>query len=370
MNVYRAIVIPLDGIDCNVERLIALTNLAYRGYLLKPPDLSATAYYELEGWKLIDSLVFGVKPKRWLADVWFPMRVRRRINGSVKGTNISPVVIDFDHGVIRLRSVCRIQLPVPKWLYDRVAEGGDVKQARLGLKDGKPYLVIVVERPYKPIETSGYTLVVDVNSWRHGAVVGLITPRGKIAIVKRFRPNLRKIDTLYGQVVTIERKLGVAKRLGFASEEKRLRKTAKRLRRKLYNYLKDFVNKAVHEIVSTALKFRAKIVVDDIVEESRRELLEEKLSNGLIKLYFVYIRRFVGLLVNQAKWHGLLVEFRRLPSTVCSMCGAELEQKEGRTMVCLRCDFRVNRDEIPIRWAVKIYSTRGEDTSRGVVESR
>jgi len=350
MSVYRAIVIPLHDTDCDVKRLTSLTNLAYRGYLLKPPDLPASAYYELEGWRHKNSLVFGTVPKRWLTGVWLPMRVQRRINGVVKGTNAS-LVVDFDRRTIKLRNICHSQLPVPKWLYERLAEGGDVKMALLGLKDGRPHLAVVVEKPYKPIETSGYMLAVDVNSWRHGVVVGLITPRGRVAMVRRFRPNLRKLDMLYGQAVRVERMMGVAKRLGLASEVKRLRRETKRLRRKLYRYLRDFVNKLAHEVVGIALRYRAKVVIDDVVEEGRRELLEERLSSGLAKLYLAYIRRFVDLLANQAKWYGLPVEYRRLYSTVCPRCKSQLEQREGRLMVCRVCGFKADRDVVPILWA-------------------
>jgi len=355
MSVYRAIVIPLDGADCDVKRLMALANLAYRGYLLKPPDLPASAYYELQSWKQRNSLAFGKAPKRWFAGVWFPARVQRRTDGSVKGSNSSPVFIDFDRGVIKLRYVCHAQLPVPKWLYERVAEGGDVKQALLGLKNGRLHLAVVVEKPYVPIEPSGYVLVVDVNSWRHGVVVGLITPRGRIAAVERLRPNLRKVDTLYEQTVKVERKLGAAKRLGLTSEVKRLRRAVNQLKRKLYNYLRDFADKTVREVVTLALKFKAKIVIDGVVEESNRKLLEEGLSNGSLKLYLAYMRRFVDLLANQAKWYGLPVEFKRLPSTVCPMCNGQLEQRENRLMVCPSCGFNVNRDEVPMYWACKLY---------------
>jgi len=92
-----------------------------------------------------------------------------------------------------------------------------------------------------------------------------------------------------------------------------------------------------------------------VVEESRRELLEEGLPNGLAKLYFAYTRRFVRQLENQAKWYGLPVVFKRLPSTICPACSAKLEQREGRLMVCPSCGFSANRDEVPIYWASKLY---------------
>jgi len=354
MSVYRVIVIPLDSVDCDVKRLMALTNLAYRGFLFKVPDLPASAYYELEGWQSKKSLVFGTPPNRWLAKTWYPILVQRRVHGMIRGSNASSLFVDFDSGVMKLRLVCHAILPIPKWLYERVAEGGDVKMAYLGLRASKPHLAIVVEKPYTPVEPSSYLLAVDVNSWRHGVVLGLISPRGRVAAVRRLRPNLRKIDTLYGQAVRVEAKLGAARRLGVGPEVKRLRRTTKRLRRKLYNYLKDFTNKAVHETVNFALKYRAKVVIDDVVEESRRDLLEEKLPSGLAKLYLTYIRRFVDLLANQARWYGLTVEFRRLYSTICPRCGSQLEQREGRRMVCHVCGFKADRDMVPILWAQKL----------------
>jgi len=350
MSVYRAVVIPLYNLDCNVRRLMALTNLAYRGFIFKVPDLPATAFHELKSWAYRGVFNFGASPKRWFAKTWYPMLVQRRLRGEVRGSDTSSLFVDFDSGVMRLRYVCHTRLPIPNWLYERMAEGGEIKIAYLGLKYGKPHLAIVVERPYAPVEPSGYLLAVDVNSWRHGIVVGLITPRGRVAAVKRIRPNLRKLDTLYEQTVKAERKLGVVKRLGLTPEVKRLRKMVKRLRRKLYRYLRDFANKSAHEVVALALKFKAKIVIDDVIEESRRELLEEGLSSGLAKLYLSYIRRFVKLLVNQARWYGLPVEFRRLYSTVCPRCKSQLEQRENRLMACRVCGFKADRDVVPILW--------------------
>jgi len=151
--------------------------------------------------------------------------------------------------------------------------------------------------------------------------------------------------------------LGKLKRLGLkgSTEYAKLWRQAKAKRSKLYRYLKDFADKLTHRLVKKAVKHSAKVVIDDVVEESRRELLEKKLSNGLAKLYLAYTRRFVKLLANQAKWYGLPVVFKRLPSTICPVCGANLEQKEGRVMVCPSCGFSANRDEVPIHWAIKLY---------------
>ena len=63
-----------------------------------------------------------------------------------------------------------------------------------------------------------------------------------------------------------------------------------------------------------------------MLEESRRELLEGELNNGLAKLHLAGLRRFVKLLTNQLIWYGVPYEFKRLPSTKCPVCGHELRQ--------------------------------------------
>jgi hypothetical protein len=57
---------------------------------------------------------------------------------------------------------------MPSWVIERMNEGGDVKYAMIGLKDGEPYLALVAERVVEPYEPSDYRLVVDANSWRYG----------------------------------------------------------------------------------------------------------------------------------------------------------------------------------------------------------
>ncbi len=108
------------------------------------------------------------------------------------------------------------------------------------------------------------------------------------------------------------------------------------------------MNDKVHFLVQKALRYKAKIVIDNMYEESRRDLLEERLPDGLVKLYILYVPRFVKLLVNQCQWYGIPYELRRLPSTVCPRCGNTLRQIEGRVMVCPKCGLREDRDKIPV----------------------
>ncbi|WP_054857652.1 zinc ribbon domain-containing protein [Vulcanisaeta sp. JCM 16159] len=153
------------------------------------------------------------------------------------------------------------------------------------------------------------------------------------------------IDTLYNESVRLERKYGALKRLGLhkSIEGKKLRKRIKALRRKLFAYLRDFAQKSAHELVQKALTLRARVIIDDVIEESRRELLEENLSNGLSKVYMLYLRRFINLLTNQLEWYGIPYEFRRLPSTICPVCGSELKQLPNRVMLCEHCGFKADR---------------------------
>jgi putative transposase len=118
--------------------------------------------------------------------------------------------------------------------------------------------------------------------------------------------------------------------------------------------MRNYVQKLVHRLVRKALRHKALVIIDDMIEESRRELLEEKIPIGLRKLYLVYTRKFVELLITQLEWYGVPYEFKRLPSTICPICRHELTQLPGRIMVCVNCGFKAPRDKVPIHWATKL----------------
>jgi putative transposase len=272
------------------------------------------------------------------------------------------VVLDFRGSVIRLRQVCKnesgysIELPMPKWVIDRIKEGGDVRFAMIGLRDNEPYLALVAERVVEPYVPSGYRLVVDVNAWSNGVAYGIINPSNRIAEYSPLRPNLRLIDTWYHRAEKLSKELGKLKRLGLGSTPgaKRLWREIKALRRKVYAYLRDFAQKRAHELVMKALRLRAGVLIDDMIEESRRELLEEKIPRGLRKVYLAETRRFVKLLITQLQWYGVPYRFERLPSTICPVCQHELTQLPGRIMVCTNCGFKAPRDKVPMHWAVRL----------------
>jgi len=388
MIARRAILIELPKDKCDVEyikRLIALTNLAYRGLEVLAPDMLKNIQYQLygsfKGFK--GSLVFGSTPKRWFAKTWVPLKTLRiYADGSMKGDKHAPVVLefrsdaDFKRNIIRLRQVCRnepgysIELPMPIWVIERVKEGGDIKFAMIGLRDDEPYLALVAERVVEPYLPSNYVLVIDVNAWNNGIAWGLIKD-GELVKWKPERPNLREIDNLYNLSVELSRKYGELKRLGIdkTEEGKRLWKKIKRVRRKLYAKLRDYAQKLMHRLVRKALKHKAIVVIDDMIEESRRELLEEKIPRGLRKLYLMYTRRFVKLLITQLEWYGIPYKLKRLPSTICPVCQHELTQLSGRVMTCENCGFKAPRDLVPMYWAVKEVYPRDREKLNKTIDA-
>jgi putative transposase len=382
MKAYRAIVInlPKDKCDVNyIRRLMALTNLAYRGYEVWVTDLPKNIQYKLYGSfkNFKGSLVFGTVPKGWFAKVWVPLNTLRvYLDSSMKGDRGAPVVLDFRSSVIRLRQVCRnesryvVEVPMPRWVVDRVKEGGDIKYAMIGLKKNESYLVLVAEREVEPYTPNEYVLAVDVNSWNNGIAWGLIR-NGTIIRWKPERPKLSEIERLYNLSIRLERKYGRLKRLSLHKtlEGKKLWRETKRLRRKIYAKLRDYVQKLVHRLVKKALRHKALVVIDDIIEESRKELLEKILHNGLAKIYLLYMRSFVKLFITQLQWYGVPYTFKRLYSTVCPICRHKLVQKEKRIMVCSNCGFKAPRDMISIYWAMKLNSNklRGEVVNKSRV---
>ena len=124
-------------------------------------------------------------------------------------------------------------------------------------------------------------------------------------------------------------------------------------RSKIYRITRDKAYFLASKLVKKALKYKALLVIDDMTKESRRELLEEGLPRDVIKLLMSNLRRFVHQLETLAQWYGVPYEFKRLPSTVCPMCGSKLVQEDGRVMVCDNCGFKAPRDMVPMHWAIK-----------------
>jgi putative transposase len=351
MIVRRAIVVKLPNVDCDILRLQALTNLAYRYKELKicPEDLPRTVCTML--YKRSFDLEFGTRPKKWFARQWLPMTVQRIQDGARRGENGAPLVLDLDKGIMKLRYICHAVAPIPKWVYDRIREGGDIVFAMLGLKDGIPAVMLVAERDVEPYRPESL-LPVDVNSWEHGIVWALIKDE-RIASEGRERPNLRFIDNLYRKSVRLEELHGRLVRLGVSCDH--LDVEAQCARSKLYRYLRDYPQWLAGKIVRKALKHRSKVVIDNALEESWRDLLEEGLSRKEAKIYMAGVRRFIKILETQLRWHGVPYEFKRLPSRVCPNCEIEMKELPGRHMRCHMCGLEEDRDKIPILWALKLY---------------
>ena len=364
MKAHRAILIKLPKDKCDVDyikRLMALTNLAYRGFEVWVPDLPKAIQHQLYGFRNFKgSLVFGTVPKRWFASTWVPLKTLRFYpDGSRKGGRYAPVVLDFKSSAIKLYQVCRngrgyvVEVPMPKWVVDRLSEGGDVKYAMIGLKDNEPYLTLVAERVVEQYAPSDYILAVDVNSWRYGIAWGLIRS-GKLVTWRAEGPSTFLINTLYHQAVDRERVVGKLRRVGYGDSMKasRIRKQAKSRWGRIYRITRDKAYFLAGKLVRKALKYKALLIIDNMTEESRKELLEEKLPPDVIKLFMSNLRRFVHQLEALAQWYGVPYRFERLYSTICPKCGHGLTQVEGRVMVCGNCGFRAPRDMVPMHWAI------------------
>jgi len=232
-----------------------------------------------------------------------------------------------------------------------------VRFAMIGLKDDKPYLALVAERTVEPYQPSGYRLVVDVNSWKYGIAWGLIR-NGKLITWRTEKPDTFLINTLYHQAVDRERRAGKLRRLGYGGTTvvNRVRKQAFTRRSRIYRITRDKAYFLASKLVRKALRYGALLVIDDMIEESRRELLEEGLPRDVIKLLMSNLKRFVHQLETLAQWYGVPYEFKRLPSKVCPVCQHELTQEEGRIMICENCGFKAPRDLVPIHWALREHN--------------
>jgi len=372
VKVHRTLILSFKLPKERLERLVkidarlrALVNLAVRGYKVDPLDLSQTALTLLYKRRFLESFQFGKSPKRWFCRIPLPCTVLRVANGSKRGDTAAPILLDMDRGVVKVRYIYgetlefKLEKSHIKWIKERIAEGGDVKFGLVYVKRGKLNVALVFERRVKPEKSPSTILVVDVNSWKYGVTYAVITSRTKTVKPVRRRPDVGYIERLYGEIVELSRRYGVLRRLGLSkSPEGRVVWRELKLKRcKLHRYLKDFSNKLANELVGAARLANARIVIDYFPDSIRRELLEERLPRGLAKIYMLYIPRLVKLIENQAKWYGIPIEFKHIPSTICPVCGSKLKQGGDRVMKCSNCEFEADRDTVPLYWALKQTST-------------
>ena len=344
-----------------LTRVDALGNLWARNYQVHPPDLDSRFVDKFDYFRSEVNFGNGAKPpKVWFARVHAILNVDLRIsNERDKGQG---VFIDLTSNVLRLRWVIKRKAIIisltkseVRYIRERLGEDGKPKLARAWVDDGYLYIAITFEREVQPIQPSEYRLVIDVNSWRNGIVWALIK-NGAVISLGRERPDLGRVERLYGKVLSLEHRYGKLKRLGLhkSVEGRHLWRKIRRLKHRLYAILRDSAQWLAHKLAQKAVKYKAQVIIDDMIEEGRRELLEEKLDSGLVKLYLANLRRFVKLLTNQLEWYGVPYRFKRLPSTVCPVCGHELRQLPNRVMICEHCGFKSNRDLVPIQWAIKL----------------
>jgi putative transposase len=366
MKAHRALLAGLPRGDCDIdyiERLMALTNLAYRDYEVWATDIPKTIQHQLYGSfkDYMGSLVLGTIPKRWFVRTWIPLKTLRIYgDGSMKGDKSAPVVLDLKNNVIEIRWVCKnkVSIPMPgrvvDWINERLREDSDIKFAMIGLRDNKPYLALIAEREVEHYQPSGYVLAVDVNSWKYGISWGLIR-NGRIVSYKQERINLSRYYRLYDEVIRLGKKYGELKRSGLhrTTEGRKLWRRIKAMHARLYAITRDKAYFLASKLVGKALRYKALLIIDDMTEESRRELLEEKLPRGVIKLLMANTRKFTKQLTTLAQWYGVPYRFERLPSTICPVCGSKLVQEDGRVMVCGNCGFKAPRDLVPIHWAMR-----------------
>ena len=227
------------------------------------------------------------------------------------------------------------------------------------LGDGNVVVIDLRNCHEVPPKTKGvFVLYTGTKGWEYRFDL----PPSHYALIKQEGLNLGRYYRLYDEVIRLGKKYGELKRSGLhrTTEGRKLWRRIKAMHARLYAITRDKAYFLAGKLVRKALKYRASLVIDDMTEELRRELLEEGLPRDVIKLLISNLKKFVHQLETLAQWYGVPYEFRRLYSRKCPICGYELTQKDGRVMVCENCGFKAPRDLVPIYWATRLYNSTEE----------
>ena len=270
-----------------------------------------------------------------------------------------------DKLILRLNRKVELEIPerALKWLEKRLAEGPDKKYVRVFEKDNKLVVQIVlhkinrVEMPRDPL-----LVVVDMNS-SYGVAVHFWD--GKLIKTMKFRPpnrgnkwrHVRELmshrDLLHNQGCLTQRQINVYNSL---------------TRLTLKGSAKGWVQQTVAKIVKRFRRMAKRCGKEPLVlidEPDYDSLHGTPLQRTLY--------RFVKCLENLLSWYGIYWEEKRLYSTICPICRSRLTVKEmtkkARIMKCTNCNFKEERDSIPLYWAIKhLPALKGEASN--IIEVR
>jgi ribosomal protein S27AE len=260
--------------------------------------------------------------------------------------------------ILRLNK--RVELEIPKralkWLEKRFAEKPDKKYVKVSERDNKLIVQIVfhkinkIEMPRDPL-----LVVVDINS-SYGMVVHFWDK--KLVKTIKFKPpnrgnrwkHVRELmhhrDLLFNQGCLSQKQINIYSSL---------------IRLTMKGSMKGWMQQVVAKIVKRIRRMARRCGKEALVLIDKPEYGSLHGTSLQRTLY-----RFAKYLENLLSWYGVYWKEERLYSTICPICGNKLmladREKAIRTriMMCYSCNFREDRDSIPLCWAIKT-SLRSEE---------
>jgi len=257
--------------------------------------------------------------------------------------------IKDDKLVLRLGKRVKLEIPerALKWFEKRLAEKPDKKYVRVFEKNNKLVVQIVlhkinkVEKPRDPL-----LVVVDMNS-TYGIAVHFWD--GKLIKTMKFRPpnrgdrwrNVRELmshrDLLHNQGCLTQKQINVYSSL-----------TRLTLRGSMKGWIQQTASKIVKRVRRMAKRHRKEPLV--LIDKPDYDSLHGTSLQRTLYSIIMYLK-------NLLSWYGVYWEEKRLYSTICPVCGSKLiieeKTRRARIMKCTNCDFKEDRDSIPLYWAIK-----------------
>lgn len=247
------------------------------------------------------------------------------------------------------------EYPIPegawRWLEKRLKESPDSKFVRVFERDGMLVVQIVLRKvntvnaPKDPL-----LVVVDVNS-DYGIVVHFWDGR-IIKTIKLKPPNLSSKRIYAKKLMALRDRLY---NIG-CIDEKQINTYSALIRRALSYSYKGWVQQNIARIVKKIRRIARRhgkqpLVAIDVPEHTT--LQGTRLQKTLLS--------FTRGLENLLSWYGIYWIEERLYSSICPKCENKLtvykKTKKTRIIMCNKCDFKVDRDEIPLYWALKLINT-------------
>ncbi len=233
-------------------------------------------------------------------------------------------------------------------VWEKLTSEWIIKQVQIGQNQrGRWVLRFVYEASKVETQTNNDEVVgVDIGL-KHFLVADTFPPQQ--------RPFVVDGDFFIGRWKEFRQRLRRLQRAATLIADGRGRQPVRRLLRRLQGRMRQWRQTVIYQMVNALVRWAKNVGAGTLVLEDLTGLREEKWDHPLLTVFPYY--QFRLQLEHVAQREGLQVVFVEpyKTSSVCAICGAEVQRNDDRTVQCPACGWKGDRDVNAARLLARLW---------------